>query len=229
MTDLVKTDFDGFSQKTIDFLSNLRENNNKQWFEAHRTEYEEHLISPMKLLVEELASTILSIDPYLDVRPMVNKAVSRIHRDLRFSKNKSPYKTVMWIAFKHNRTDWKDTPGFFFEFCPERYRYGMGLYQASRQTMDAYRELLDSKPDAFLKVISLLEKYGFELQGEKYKRIIDPSKTGVILDWYQRKSFYVVCSKSMDRNFFSPELAGVLSGAFMSLKPLYDFFWKAKG
>lgn len=229
MTDFGKTYFEGFSQKTIDFLSNLRENNNKQWFEAHRTEYEEHLISPMKLLVEELASTILSIDPYMDVRPMVNKTISRIHRDLRFSKNKSPYKTVMWIAFKQNRTDWKDTPGLFFEFCPEGYRYGMGLYDASRQTMDAFRELLDSKPDTFLKAISSLEKYGFELQGEKYKRTIDPSKTGVILDWYQRKSCYVACSKYMNRDFFSPELAGELSRAFMSLKPLYDFLWKAKG
>jgi len=171
----------------------------------------------------------LSIDPYLDVRPMVNKTISRIHRDIRFSKNKSPYKTVMWIAFKRTRTDWKDKPGFFFEFCPERYRYGMGLYDASRQTMDAFRELLDSKPDVFLKVISLLGKYGFELQGEKYKRIVDPSKTGVLLDWYQRKNCYMVCNKPMNRDFFSPELAGILSEAFMSLKPLYDFLWKAKG
>ena len=220
--------FVGFTTKTIEFLTNLQANNNKQWFEAHRGEYERYLLSPMRALVEELAPTILMIDPLLDISPRIDKTISRIHRDVRFSKDKSPYRTTLWIVFKHNRKDWQDTPGFFMEFSVGKYRYGSGFYSASKRTMDRLRDMIDTDPQAFLETVAFLKSGPFELEGVTYKRVLDPSKTGVLLDWYQRRNCYVVRNREMDRLFFSRKLADELSDAFITMKPLYDFLWKAK-
>ncbi|MDA8210412.1 MAG: DUF2461 domain-containing protein [Clostridia bacterium] len=89
--------FKGFSKSTLDFLKNLKANNNKVWFETHKQDYQEYLLKPLKDLVMDLSSFMLSIDPYLETKPAVNKTISRIYRDTRFSKDKSPYKSTMWI------------------------------------------------------------------------------------------------------------------------------------
>jgi len=90
--------FNGFFPQTLDFLQNLGVHNDKAWFETHRREYEEYLLEPLKALVAELAGFMLAIDQNFVTAP--GRAVSRIHRDTRFSRNKSPYKTTMWITFK---------------------------------------------------------------------------------------------------------------------------------
>ena len=228
MSSRAENGFDGFPAQTVEFLTSVRANNNKPWFEAHRGEYERYLLSPMRALVEELATTILMIDPLLEISPRIDKTISRIHRDVRFSKDKSPYRTTLWIAFKHNRKDWQDTPGFFMEFSAIKYRYGMGFYSASKRTMDRLRDMIDREPQAFIETVAFIDSGPFELEGETYKRVLNPSKTGVLLDWYQRRNCYVVRNRKTDRLFFSRKLADELSGAFRTMKPLYDFLWKAK-
>src|SRR5271157_2207894 len=94
------TTFTGFSAKSPAFLKELKEHNDKMWFEAHRHKYEECLLGPMRRLVSDLGEFTLSIDPLLEIRPVVNKTISRIYRDTRFSRNKLPCKTTMWITFK---------------------------------------------------------------------------------------------------------------------------------
>ena len=221
-------EFQGFSRKTIAFLKKLERNNNKPWFEAHRSEWEEHVLVPMKALVERLAPAMVAIDPYLDVRPSIDKTISRIHRDTRFARDKSPYRTTLWIAFKHTSKDWKQDPTFAMEFSARGYWYGMGFYQASRRTMDNLRAIIDSKPQRFLEAVRFMEAGGYELGGDKYKRIIDPSKTGVLGDWYQHRSCYVFRDKKLDDAFFSEELAEETARAFNEMKPLYEIFWQAR-
>jgi uncharacterized protein (TIGR02453 family) len=215
--------FNGFSSRTIKFLRELGANNDKAWFETHRRDYEEHLLAPLRALVEELRPAILAIDPDLDTAPLVGRTISRIYRDVRFSKDKSPFRTNMWLDFKRLRADWQDTPSYFLEFSVERYRYGMGFYRASRQTMDNLRRLLDTREKEFLEAVAFMKPLSAVLEGESYKRTLDPSKTGVILDWYQRKSCYVSCNKEIDEIFLSGKLADELAESFQAMKPLYDF------
>lgn len=85
-----KDRFTGFSQNASAFLRDLAANNNKAWFEAHRQEYEEHLLEPLKALVSDLSGFMLSIDPDFMTIPAVDRTISRIYRDTRFSKDKSP-------------------------------------------------------------------------------------------------------------------------------------------
>lgn len=78
--------FRGFTEETIRFLHDVREQNSKEWFERNRPVYERELLEPMRDLVADLSDTMLFIDPELKTRPAVGKTISRIHRDTRFSR-----------------------------------------------------------------------------------------------------------------------------------------------
>lgn len=151
--------FRGFSRASIAFLRELKANNNKQWFESHKGDYHALLLTPLKELVAALGDFMLSIDPNLEVTPSVNKTIARIHRDTRFSRDKSPFKTSLWITFKRPQKDWQDAPAYFFEISPASYRFGMGFYQATPNTMAKLRELIDKDPKQFKKVISCYKKH----------------------------------------------------------------------
>src|SRR6266567_1877273 len=158
--------FTGFTPECPAFFRNLAANNTKPWFEAHRQEYEEYLLEPLKALVTELAGFMLAIDQDLVTIP--GRVVSRIHRDTRFSRDKSPYKTTMWLTFKRPLKEWRDSPAFFFEIAPAFYRYGMGFDGASKDTMDRLREVIDRRPDEFRQAVAFLAEEGrFVPEGEQ--------------------------------------------------------------
>ena len=221
--------FDGFSPQTIDFLRNLSRNNNKPWFEAHRQEYETVLLNPFKNLVADLSEFMLAVDPNFEVRPAVNKTISRIYRDTRFSRDKSPFRSNMWLVFKRPIKDWQDAPGYFFELFADWYRYGMGFYAASRQTMDRFREVVDEDPDGFLEMVfPIFEENRFELRGETYKRPIGGTRPEAVQTWVQRKSFYLVHDSPIDEGLFSSVLVGTLIQDFAHLAPLYEYIWRIR-
>ena len=221
--------FDSFSQKTLDFLRDIKANNNKGWFEEHKPYYLEYILEPLKNLVIELDSFMLTIDPYFETRPAINKTISRIYRDTRFSKDKSPFKSTMWITFKRPSKDWRDAPAYFFEIAPDSYRYGMGLYSASPDTMYRFREMIDKRPKEFLKAISFYSKQQiFAVEGEKYKRIFDENKPEEIQNWYQRRNLYLVCNRRIDNRLFKRDLIDDLIFGFGLLAPFYQYLWKIK-
>ncbi len=221
--------FTGFREETFVFLRALGMNNNKPWFTQHKTEYYEFLLNPLKNLVSDLSEFMLTIDPYFEVSPAVNRTISRIYRDTRFTKNKSPYKTTAWITFKRPKRDWKDSPAYFFELSPYSYRFGMGLYSASPNTMRSFRETIDEDPKKFNRVVSFYGKQDiFHIAGEKYVRLIDKSKSGAILEWYQRKNLYLVCNRNIDKTLFGPGLVDYLTSSFSLLKPLYQYLLEVR-
>jgi len=218
--------FEGFSPETLAFLRNLEANNNKVWFEAHRQDYQAYLLQPLQDLVVELGGFMLTIDPYFETTPAINKTISRIHRDTRFSRDKSPYRSTMWITFKRPRKAWKDAPAYFFEISPDSYRYGMGFYSASKGTMDRFRERIDKEPQEFLEVVSFYSKQQvFVVEGDEYKRILDESKPEEIQEWYQRRNLYLVCNRKSDDRLFSSGLVDDLIWGFGLVAPLYHYLW----
>ncbi|MHB8062813.1 MAG: DUF2461 family protein, partial [Ruminiclostridium sp.] len=104
--------FSGFQFQTLDFLSNLVLNNNKTWFDENKDNYQQYILDPLGRLVQDLSRPMLEIDPLFEVTPSVNKTISRIYRDTRFSKNKNPYKDSVWITFKRPGKEWSDVPSF---------------------------------------------------------------------------------------------------------------------
>jgi uncharacterized protein (TIGR02453 family) len=219
--------FTGFTPETIHFLQSLRTHNTKSWFEAHRRDYQRHLLQPLQGLVTDLSEFMLTIDPWFETRPLIDKTISRIYRDTRFTKDKSPYKTRMWITFKRLSKDWKDAPAYFFEISPEGYRYGMGFYSASRATMARFREVMDTKPAEFADATAFYAQQDtFILAGEQYKRILDENKPAALQAWYQRKNLYLVCRRPAEERLFRPDLVQVLETGFGMLAPFYHFLRK---
>jgi len=200
-------------------------NNNKTWFENHRYDYKEFVLGPLCDLVTDLGDFMLDIDPRFEITPAVNKTISRIYRDTRFSKDKSPFRSTVWITFKNRSKDWTTRVcGYFFELSVDSYRYGMGFYDAAPAIMSKFREQIDENSKEFLKAISFFAKQRkFVLEGEKYKRIIDKSKPGKIQHWYQRKNMYLVCNRKIDDALFSSKLSDDLISGFNMIAPFYHY------
>jgi uncharacterized protein (TIGR02453 family) len=91
------TEFNGFQQQSFDFFRELAKNNNKPWFDAHRDLYEAHVLGAFRSLLIELEPALLELNPHFDTAGKTNGNFSRINRDIRFSKDKSPYKGSYYL------------------------------------------------------------------------------------------------------------------------------------
>lgn len=219
--------FDGFPPAAIHFLRTLRENNAKTWFELHKPDYQNDLLKPLQALAAGLGPLMLSIDPDLEVTPTLNKTISGIYRDTRFSRDKSPYKTSHWITFKRLRQEWKDFPAFFFEISPDSYRYGMGFYSASRDTMDNFRKRVDSNPRAFLSATSFYSSQKiFIIEGEEYKRPLKADIPKGLQDWYNRKNLYLVSNHQIEGSSIDKQLVTDLIHGFEIIAHFYHYLCK---
>lgn len=229
MTSKEQKRFEGFSPQTFKFLRAIRTNNNKAWFQAHRSDYEQYILQPLRGLVVDLSDFMLDIDLCFEIAPVINKTISRIYRDTRFSRNKLLFKENMWIVFKRPSIDWKDDPGFFFEISANWYRYGMGFYSGRPDTMKKFREAIDENPKEVMKLISFYSKQRtFDVEGEKYKRMLDKTKPEKIQDWYQRKNLCLICTRKIDDRLFSRKLVGFLKSHFKIAIGLYNFLREVK-
>ena len=216
--------FQGFTPDALQFLVEIRAINSKAWYEANKQRYRDCLLAPFQALVGDLSDFMLSIDPGFVTLPAVDKTISRIYRDTRFSKDKSLYRDNMWLVFKTPSEDWKESPAYFFEITPTAYRYGMGFYSAAKEFMDKFRGQLREKPAPFLETVSFLASGGsFTVEGEKYKKILNPELPPALQEWIQYKSFSVISNHSADQLLFSPQLTAVLRADFATLAPLYHY------
>jgi len=214
--------FTGFTQGTFDFFAGLKENNYKPWFEEHRSIYEKEVQQPLKALVLAMTPAMYSIDSQFNFQP--NKIVSRIYRDIRFSTDKSPYKTNMWITFQRIVPDWTGFPAFYMEISDEGYQYGMGLYMAKKNVMDEYRAKIEYEPEQFRQMTqNLIAGHHFVLGGDEYKRPINNSLPYYFQTWYHRKSIYLYKICPVGKELFDEGFAQHLYKEFALLQPLYEF------
>ncbi|WP_028536013.1 DUF2461 domain-containing protein [Paludibacterium yongneupense] len=214
--------FKGFSPQSLAFLSRVREENSKEWFDAHRADYKMALLAPFRELVEALGPSMLLIDDMFEIRPAVGKTLSRIHRDTRFSNDKSRYRSTMWLAFKRYKKDWTDAPAYFFELHPDGWRFGLGYYSATRDTMDLFRQAIRDDPEHFLAVADCLGST-FELEGTRYKRPLIKDQEPRLAQWYNCKSFAAIANRTDMGTAFGEELASTLMQGFNQLAPLYRY------
>ncbi len=209
--------FSGFSTQGFSFLQNLAANNNRDWFLTHKADFESDVKAPLQNLSDALLPKMHAIDPKLSA------SISRIYRDTRFSKDKTPYKTNQWITFKRPYQNWQNTPAWFFAVEPHSFCFGMGYFCAERATMDKIRASILEKPQHFLQEIAFLQSGQFAIEGECYKRAIKGDIPQALQDFYQRKSFYLIANfpaRALASNF-----ATDLMNAFETLIPLYDSLW----
>lgn len=229
MDNITDSTFSGFTPETFKFLLGLEFNNSKPWFEEHKPDYLKYVVEPFKLLVKDLSGHMLTIDPGFETRAEISKTISRIYRDVRFSKDKTPYKSSVWITFKRVGRDSVFDPCFFFEITPHLYRYGMGFYTTSKQAMDRLRALIDDNDSEFIKADKAYRKQNvFVMEGDRYKKLYNGEKPEELLEWYQRKNIYFMCTKKPEEKLYTRQIADDLRHDFGLILPLYKFLWKIK-
>ena len=136
--------FDGFPEQTLRFLQALHDNNDKGWFEAHRADYEQYYLQPALALIEALAPVAGALDPPHKAEAKQNGSLRRIHRDTRFSKDKTPYQPrihlVFWTGDHPNRS-----AGIHLVFAHDHFGYGGGHWAFEKGALERYRDAVADK------------------------------------------------------------------------------------
>lgn len=132
--------FAGFPAETQAFLAGVTAHNEKAWFDANRELYEAGYVEPARAFVAALGPRLREISPAVRFEPKVNGSMSRINRDIRFSKDKRPYKTHLSLWFWHgDRRGW-DCPGFWFNLTPDRLMLGVGMHAMQGEMLESFRQ-----------------------------------------------------------------------------------------
>lgn len=219
--------FNGFTQQALIFLQEIAIHNSQEWFEEHRPVYERELLTPFRHLVDALSQTALIIDPYFETRPTIGKTLSRIHRDTRFSHDKSRYRSRMWLAFRRHTKQKSDAPCYFFGLSPDSYTIGLGYYNASRSTMDLFRQTIRNNPQRFLAAVACYQP-PFELVGESYKRPLIKDQSPEIADWYNRKTIALMSRSYQLENTFTAKLVDEITDGFIKMQDLYHYLLRVE-
>ena len=149
--------FDGFTENTIQFFLDLKFHNSTAFFHEQHERYVEDVQHVFYRMIEELAPDMLEIDPEMEVRP--HKCLSRIHRDTRFSRDKSPYRDHLWFLFRRAGEPREKSLFYYFELGPDRLGWGMGFWDENREALDLFRKRIAANPDA---VAAMLDRMNME-------------------------------------------------------------------
>lgn len=210
-----------FTRNMLDFMLDLRFNNNKAFMSENKTRYDTVMRNPYYRLIELLTPTALEIDPGMEVRP--NKCLSRIYRDTRFSNNKLPYRDHHWLAFRHQAEPRDQAVMLWFEIRLDEVSWGLGFWGGNLKAMDVLRRQMVSKPDHLLSILPILNQHDFVLEGSVYKRKQAPDKLPeALVPWYIRRDVYLVKQNINPDWVFEPGLENRLARDFLALKPFYQ-------
>jgi uncharacterized protein (TIGR02453 family) len=160
-----------FPPEALTFLRGLKRNNRREWFLAHRDQYETHVRQPMLELIERLARDVREFAPEIVCDPKT--AMYRIYRDVRFSANKAPYKTHVAAVFPTRGLPKHEGAGLYFHVSPDEVWIGGGMYAPQTPQLHAVREHIAANVK---RLRAIAESPGFRravgsLEGERLQRV----------------------------------------------------------
>jgi uncharacterized protein (TIGR02453 family) len=210
------------------FLKELQANNNREWFLANKQRYEECVRDTFLDFIESLAPGLYKIDPDIEVdsRP-VGGSMMRIYRDIRFSKDKTPYKTRIAARFAAGAKGGGPMPCYYVSFGAAGSRTAAGIW---RPEPDALRKIRDAVVDdsrGWQKATSAKQLRGMELGGESLSR--PPrgyAKDHPLIEDIMRTDFMVGAALEQ-RDVLSPKLKDVVLANYRKMAPLVQFLKKA--
>ncbi len=214
--------FTGFTEQTIQFFLDLKFHNNTEYFHQEHGRYVADVQQPFYEMIEELAPAMLKIDPRMEVRP--HKCLSRIHRDTRFSRDKSPYRDHLWFLFRRAAEPREKSLFYYFEMGPSRLSWGMGFWDENREALDIFRKRMRANPDGTLALIDDLNMDGRKLMldGSVHRKMTVPPEIPERLKrWYLAKDFYIGKIAPDYRWIYSDRILKEVRKDFISLSPLY--------
>ncbi|MBA3497611.1 MAG: TIGR02453 family protein [Gemmatimonadales bacterium] len=227
------TEFHGFRPAALGFLRRLKRHNKREWFERHRAEYETELRDPLRALVEEMDVRLARLAPEIVGDP--RRSVFRIHRDVRFSADKSPYKTQAACRFYHHdagRGAGRDAAGggagLYVQLADGESLVAGGLWMPARPALDRIRDALVEDPLAFDRIVraaAFRRRFGALDREAMLTRLPRGFTPGTRPDharaerWLRYRSFTATRTLSA-REVTSPRLPAALERDFAALVPL---------
>jgi uncharacterized protein (TIGR02453 family) len=148
-----------FEPALFAFLRDLREHNEREWFNANKDRFVEHVREPALAFVEDFDLLLPEVSPHF------KGTTFRIYRDTRFARDKTPYKTHTGIHFRHESAEGAHSLGFYLHLEPDNVFAGFGVWRPDREPLRRIREAIARRPDAWLKAID-----GLTLEGTALKR-----------------------------------------------------------
>ena len=191
--------FKGFPPEGLTFLRRLKRNNNREWFQAHKDVYEEKLKAPMTELVLALGGAMQGFAPEMEAEPQ--KAIYRIYRDIRFSSDKTPYKTHIAAIFAPRGMSKNTSASLYFHVAPDEVVIAGGIYMPDAAALRALRRHIAAQWE---ELRDILEKRGFKrlfggLEGERLSRVpAGFSADHPAADLLRYKQLYVYAGESAE-------------------------------
>ena len=218
-------DFNGFYPETIDFFMGIGLNNNQEWYHAHKEAYNQYVKQPITALAEGVYARMQAMDPDFNDKPKV----SRINRDTRFSKNKSPYKTSSWFFLREDGSPGiqHEKPCYFFEIMTTGYWYGLSFSPPSAALRSRMRAKMAANPVELERhAVWVAEHPDFTFSGEAYQKMPSLDLPPALMDWAIRKEILICRKLPLDDLLFSPGLLERLYEDYAALYPIYEYFYQ---
>jgi len=220
-----------FTKDLFNFLKDLKENNNREWFQDNKDRYRTSVQEPLLAFIGDFAPHLRKISPHFiaDPRPS-GGSMFRIYRDVRFSKDKSPYKTHAAAQFRHREARDVHAPGFYLHLEPGSVFVGIGLWHPEGATLTAVRDAIVSRPEAWQKAITDRRfTRHFTLVGESLKRPprgVDPDHLQI--EHLKRKDF-VASEKLTMKAALAPDFMATFTACCAASVPFVRFLTEAVG
>ena len=214
-----------FGPGLFQFLSDLKEHNDRDWFQAHKADFEEQVREPFLRLIADLKPEFEKLNPRIVVDPSPTRgSMMRIYRDVRFSADKSPYKLNAAAHFKHARAKEDAVPGYYIHLEPKDCLLGAGVWHPQPRALQKIRSAIVSDAGRWAKV-----GRGHTFMGDSLKR--PPAGYAAdhpLIEDLKRKDFAVLLPLQ-EQEVCGPNLRQLLMKRFRSVEPLVQFLSEAVG
>jgi uncharacterized protein (TIGR02453 family) len=226
--------FKGFPESGLQFLADLSQNNNREWFNENKPIYLEYIVEPSKKFIETVGEQLQFIAPHIqyDTRTNGQGSLMRIYRDIRFSPDKTPYKTYVGIRFWEGSGKAKDNPGYSLWFDHTGAALHVGMHGFSKALLETYRNAVadGDRGPGLEKAISEVKKAGeYEVGSEHYKRVPRGyDKDHPRADLLRYNSLYVSSPRIQPDVLASPLLTEIVLSHFEKMAPVQRWLVKVK-
>jgi uncharacterized protein (TIGR02453 family) len=218
-----------FTDKTFKFQRALARNNNREWFQDHKAEYETFLRQPFLRLITDLQPALLEVSEHYRADPKpAGGSLFRIHRDTRFSNDKTPYKPWAGARFFHVRSKTVAAPSFYLHIQPGNCFVGAGLWHPEPETQRRIRQFIFDNPGGWKAAVhSPAFRKKFSMDGES---LVRPPRgfpaDHELIDDIKRKDF-VATMLLEDDIVLGSRLLKTVGDQFKSLAPMVDYLCAA--
>ena len=215
--------FTGFPAETQQFFAELNANNNREWFKAHRLDYDEFVVAPALSFVEAMIAPLGLIEPEIVVAPRINGSLRRIYRDTRFSGGKTPFHTHLHLIFWLGAHP-LHSPGFHVVLGADHARFVAGHWSFSPRELDRYRTAVADEHNArvLLDIIGAAEQVGIGASDPPALKEVpagyDPDCTGATL--LRHKGILIKSAENNSAPICGPSAVSHCEGLVRAALPL---------